>query len=96
MVKLGVVCNVQGVLMVLYINVLLFVCGINIYLQIWLYFDDEIEVNVVCLVFNLIEQVLCCDILFVWCCEVDGQFVYCFDICIQGDNEMVFFDFQVY
>lgn len=44
------------------------------------YFEDEVEVNVVDLVFNLIEWECCCRILFVLWFECDGKFVYWFDI----------------
>lgn len=92
MIKFGVVVGCNGCFMVLYINVWIVVCGINFGLNMCIYFSDEVEVNRNDVVLNLIEWEVCCVMLVVQCEMVDGCIVYCFDICIQGDNEIVFFD----
>lgn len=63
-------CN--GCMMVLYINFWIVVCGINIGLNICIYFEDEVEVNVKDFVINLIEWEKCCVMLIVKCLECDG------------------------
>lgn len=81
--------------MVLYVNLWVVVWGINIGLNMWMYFVDEYEVNVSDLVLNFIEWEVRCKILIVEC-EVCGmEVVYCFDIYLQGENEIVFFDIQL-
>lgn len=88
MVKLGCVVVDE----VLYINVIVMMCGIFIYVFICVYFDDEVVVNVVDFVFNVVLFECC--VMFVVKCDVQlgCLVVYCFDICMQGLEEIVFFD----
>ncbi|MDF2640852.1 MAG: protocatechuate 3,4-dioxygenase, alpha subunit [Pseudomonas sp.] len=89
----GAVRNAAGVPMAPHINVSLFARGINIHLQTRLYFDDQAQANAIDPVLNLIEQPPRRETLIARRCTVEGQPAYRFDICVQGENETVFFDF---
>jgi protocatechuate 3,4-dioxygenase alpha subunit len=71
-----------------HLNLWLVARGINIGLNTRMYFSDEAEANAADPVLNLIEQTHRRDTLIA---KADGS-KYHFDICLQGDNETVFFD----
>ena len=75
-----------------HINLWIVARGINIGLNTRLYFADEAEANAADPVINLIEWESRRQTLLATRDERDGQTVYRFDICLQGENETVFFD----
>ena len=77
-----------------HLNLWLVSRGINIGLSTRMYFDDETESNKADPVLNLIEWENRRATLLAKRSERDGQFVYRFDIKLQGDDETVFFDEQ--
>ena len=62
--------------------------GINVGLNTRMYFGDEAMANAADPVLNLIEQTQRRDTLIARA----GRTNYHFDICLQGDEETVFFD----
>lgn len=90
-IKPGQVADQRGQPMAPHINVTLFARGINIHLQTRLYFDDEVEANARCPVYNLPEPERR-PTLLARRCEIDGRLAYRFDIYLQGPQETVFFD----
>ncbi|MDE4276345.1 protocatechuate 3,4-dioxygenase subunit alpha [Phaeobacter gallaeciensis] len=91
-VKPGPVMGRNGQMMAPHINLWIVARGINIGLNTRLYFDDEAEANATDPVINLIEWEKRRETLIAKRSERDGQTVYRFDICLQGDDETVFFD----
>jgi protocatechuate 3,4-dioxygenase alpha subunit len=66
--------------------------GINIGLNTRLYFEDEAEANRADPVLTLIEQEHRRSTLLARRITNAGEPIYRFDICLQGENETVFFD----
>ncbi|MEO3480089.1 protocatechuate 3,4-dioxygenase subunit alpha [Phaeobacter sp. CAU 1743] len=91
-VKPGPVMGRNGQMMAPHINLWIVARGINIGLNTRLYFDDEAAANATDPVINLIEWEKRRETLIAKRSERDGQTVYRFDICLQGDDETVFFD----
>ena len=91
-VKPGPVMGRNGQMMAPHINLWIGARGINIGLNTRLYFDDEAAANATDPVINLIEWEKRRETLIAKRSERDGQTVYRFDICLQGDDETVFFD----
>jgi len=91
-VKPGAVMGRSGKVMAPHINLWIVARGINIGLNTRLYFSDEIEANAKDPVINLIEWENRRQTLIATRSERDGVPVYRFDICLQGENETVFFD----
>lgn len=87
-VKPGVVMGRNGRPMAPHLNLWLVARGINIGLNTRLYFGDEVQANAADPVLNLIEQTHRRNTLIA---KADGS-TYQFDICLQGDDETVFFD----
>lgn len=76
-----------------HINLWVVARGINIGLNTRLYFDDEPEANAVDPVLNLIEwENRRATLVAHRSGDRDGVPLYRFDICLQGNNETVFFD----
>lgn len=91
-IKPGPVPGRSGSMMAPHINLWIVARGINVGLNTRLFFDDEAEANAVDPVMNLIEWESRRQTLLATRSERDGQIVYRFDMCLQGDNETVFFD----
>lgn len=91
-IKPGPVQGRSGSMMAPHINLWIVARGINIGLNTRLYFADEAEANAADPVINLIEWESRRQSLLATRSERDGQIVYRFDICLQGENETVFFD----
>ncbi len=91
-IKPGPVQGRSGNMMAPHINLWIVARGINIGLNTRLYFADEAEANAADPVINLIEWESRRQTLLATRSERDGQIVYRFDICLQGENETVFFD----
>ncbi|WP_439104755.1 protocatechuate 3,4-dioxygenase subunit alpha [Celeribacter marinus] len=87
-VKPGVVMGRNGRPMAPHLNLWLVARGINIGLNTRLYFGDEVQANAADPVLNLIEHTHRRNTLIA---KADGS-TYQFDICLQGDDETVFFD----
>ena len=82
----------NGQMMAPHINLWIVARGINVGLNTRLYFEDEAEANASDPVINVIEWEKRRKTLIAKRSEQDGQTVYRFDICLQGDDETVFFD----
>lgn len=91
-VKPGPVMGRNGQMMAPHINLWIVARGINVGLNTRLYFEDEAEANASDPVINVIEWEKRRKTLIAKRSEQDGQTVYRFDICLQGDDETVFFD----
>ncbi len=91
-IKPGQVPGRSGSMMAPHINLWIVARGINIGLNTRMYFADEPEANAADPVINLIEWESRRQSLLATRSERDGQAVYRFDICLQGENETVFFD----
>lgn len=87
-VKPGAVAGRDGRMMAPHLNLWLVARGINVGLNTRMYFGDEAAVNATDPVLNLIENAHRRETLVA---RADGN-VYHFDICLQGDDETVFFD----
>jgi protocatechuate 3,4-dioxygenase alpha subunit len=75
-----------------HVNLWLAARGINIGLSTRMYFSDETEANASDPVLNIIEQPVRRETLIARREERGGDFVYVFDIYLQGERETVFFD----
>ncbi len=75
-----------------HINLWIVARGINVGLNTRMYFEDETEANAADPVMNLIEWERRRATLLAKRTERDGKVVYRFDICLQGEDETVFFD----
>jgi protocatechuate 3,4-dioxygenase alpha subunit len=75
-----------------HLNLWIVARGINIGLSTRMYFDDEEEANAADPVLNLVEQASRRATLIASRETRDGKPVYRFDICLQGEDETVFFD----
>ena len=75
-----------------HLNLWIVARGINVGLNTRMYFSDETEANAKDPVLNLIEWEIRRATLIGQRSERDGAVVYRFDICLQGENETVFFD----
>ncbi len=91
-VKPGAVMGRNGQLMAPHINLWIVARGINIGLNTRSYFSDEVEANAADPVINLVEWEHRRQTLIAKRSERDGKVIYRFDICLQGDDETVFFD----
>ncbi|MDE4134931.1 protocatechuate 3,4-dioxygenase subunit alpha [Phaeobacter sp. QD34_3] len=91
-VKPGPVMGRNGQMMAPHINLWIVARGINIGLNTRLYFEDEAEANASDPIINVIEWEKRRETLIAKRSERDGQTVYRFDICLQGEDETVFFD----
>jgi protocatechuate 3,4-dioxygenase alpha subunit len=91
-VKPGPVMGRNGQMMAPHINLWIVARGINVGLNTRLYFEDEVEANSTDPIINLIEWEKRRKTLIAKRSERDGQTVYRFDICLQGEDETVFFD----
>ncbi len=91
-IKPGPVAGRSGSMMAPHINLWIVARGINVGLNTRLYFADETEANAADPVINLIEWESRRQTLLATRSERDGQTIYRFDICLQGENETVFFD----
>ncbi|WP_298854663.1 protocatechuate 3,4-dioxygenase subunit alpha [uncultured Ruegeria sp.] len=91
-VKPGPVAGRSGTKMAPHINLWIVARGINIGLNTRLYFNDEVEANAADPVINLVEWEKRRKTLIAQRIDRDGQTVYRFDVCLQGENETVFFD----
>ncbi|MBE1297703.1 protocatechuate 3,4-dioxygenase subunit alpha [Phycobacter azelaicus] len=91
-VKPGPVMGRNGQMMAPHINLWIVARGINVGLNTRLYFEDEAEANSTDPIINLIEWEKRRKTLIAKRSERDGQTVYRFDICLQGEDETVFFD----
>lgn len=91
-VKPGTVPGRSGSVMAPHINLWIVARGINVGLNTRLYFSDEIDANAADPVINLIEWENRRQTLIATRSERDGKPVYRFEICLQGENETVFFD----
>ncbi|WP_373236615.1 protocatechuate 3,4-dioxygenase subunit alpha [Cohaesibacter celericrescens] len=91
-IKPGAVMGRDGRMMAPHINLWIVARGINIGLNTRLYFSDEETANASDPVINIVEWEKRRQTLIAKRQERDGQIVYRFDICLQGDNETVFFD----
>ncbi|EEE35634.1 protocatechuate 3,4-dioxygenase, alpha subunit [Rhodobacteraceae bacterium KLH11] len=91
-IKPGPVVGHTGTVMAPHINLWIVARGINIGLNTRLYFSDEEDANAADPVINLIEWEKRRQTLIAQRIEQDGQIIYRFDICLQGDDETVFFD----
>ena len=91
-VKPGPVMGRNGQMMAPHINLWIVARGINVRLNTRLYFEDEAEANAADPIINLIEWEKRRKTLIAKRSERDGQTVYRFDICLQGEDETVFFD----
>ncbi len=91
-VKPGPVMGRNGQVMAPHINLWIVARGINVGLNTRLYFEDEAEANAADPVINVIEWEKRRKTLIAKRSERDGQTVYRFDICLQGEDETVFFD----
>ncbi|WP_282153394.1 protocatechuate 3,4-dioxygenase subunit alpha [Ruegeria atlantica] len=91
-VKPGPVPGRSGTMMAPHINLWVVARGINIGLNTRLYFSDGEDANAADPVINLVEWENRRKTLIAQRIERDGQTVYRFDICLQGENETVFFD----
>jgi protocatechuate 3,4-dioxygenase, alpha subunit len=87
-VKPGVVTGRGGRPMAPHLNLWLVARGINIGLNTRMYFGDEATANATDPVLGLIEQTARRNTLIA---RAEGT-TYHFDICLQGDDETVFFD----
>ncbi|MBQ2263708.1 MAG: protocatechuate 3,4-dioxygenase subunit alpha [Loktanella sp.] len=87
-VKPGAVAGRDGRMMAPHLNLWLVARGINVGLNTRMYFGDEAAANTTDPVLNLIENAHRRETLVA---RADGD-VYHFDICLQGDDETVFFD----
>ena len=88
-VKPGAVAWVDGTLQAPHITALIFARGINIHLHTRIYFADEVDANLLDPVLAKIDEGR--DTLIAEHDASSGN-VYRFDICLQGENETVFFD----
>jgi protocatechuate 3,4-dioxygenase alpha subunit len=75
-----------------HLNLWIVARGINIGLNTRMYFGDEANANAADPVLNLIEWEHRRDSLIAKPAKRDGKTVYRFEICLQGENETVFFD----
>lgn len=91
-VKPGAVMGRSGRMMAPHINLWVVARGINVGLNTRLYFSDEVDANAVDPVINLIEWENRRQTIIATRGERDGAIVYRFNICLQGENETVFFD----
>ncbi|PLW77975.1 protocatechuate 3,4-dioxygenase subunit alpha [Cohaesibacter celericrescens] len=91
-IKPGAVMGRDGRMMAPHINLWIVARGINIGLNTRLYFSDEETANASDPVINIVEWEKRRQTLIAKRQVRDGQIVYRFDICLQGDNETVFFD----
>lgn len=91
-VKPGPVMGRNGQMMAPHINLWIVARGINVGLNTRLYFEDEAQANAADPIINLIEWEKRRKTLIAKRSERDGQTVYRFDICLQGEDETVFFD----
>jgi len=91
-IKPGSVKGRSGTIMAPHINIWIIARGINIGLNTRLYFADEAEANASDPILNLIEWENRRQTLLAVRSEHEGKAVYRFDICLQGENETVFFD----
>ncbi|MDG1471062.1 MAG: protocatechuate 3,4-dioxygenase subunit alpha [Ascidiaceihabitans sp.] len=91
-VKPGPVAGRSGSVQAPHINLWIVARGINVGLNTRIYFEDEVAANAADPVINLIEWEKRRATLLAKRSERDGQVVYRFDVCLQGDNETVFFD----
>ncbi len=87
-IKPGAVKNQNNQIMAPHLNLWLVARGINVGLNTRMYFGDEAMANAADPVLNLIEQTQRRDTLIARA----GRTNYHFDICLQGDEETVFFD----
>ena len=88
-VKPGAVAWVDGTLQAPHITAMIFARGINIHLHTRIYFADEVDANLLDPVLAKIDEGR--DTLIAEHDASSGN-VYRFDICLQGENETVFFD----
>ena len=92
-IKPGSVSGRNGRSMAPHINLWIVARGINLGLNTRLYFSDEAEANAKDAVLNIIEWEARRKTLVAQREQgKDGQVVYRFDIRLQGEGEMVFFD----
>jgi len=87
-IKPGAVKNQNNQIMAPHLNLWLVARGINVGLNTRMYFGDEAKANTADPVLNLIEQTQRRDTLIARADRTN----YHFDICLQGDEETVFFD----
>jgi protocatechuate 3,4-dioxygenase alpha subunit len=91
-IKPGPVAGRSGSVQAPHINLWIVARGINVGLNTRIYFEDEAAANAVDPVLNVIEWENRRATLLAKRSERNGQIIYRFDICLQGDNETVFFD----
>jgi len=91
-IKPGPVVGRSGSIQAPHINLWIVARGINVGLNTRIYFEDEAAANAVDPVLNVIEWENRRATLLAKRSERNGQIIYRFDICLQGDNETVFFD----
>jgi protocatechuate 3,4-dioxygenase alpha subunit len=91
-VKPGPVPGRNGTVQAPHISLWIVARGINLGLHTRLYFDDEVAANAADPVLNGIEWERRRPTLIARRADRDGQTIYRFDICIQGDDETVFFE----
>lgn len=91
-IKPGPVAGRSGSIQAPHINLWIVARGINVGLNTRIYFEDEAAANAVDPVLNVIEWENRRATLLAKRSERDGQIIYRFDICLQGDTETVFFD----
>lgn len=91
-IKPGPVVGRSGSVQAPHINLWIVARGINVGLNTRIYFEDEAAANAVDPVLNVIEWENRRAALLAKRSERDGQIIYRFVICLQGDNETVFFD----
>jgi protocatechuate 3,4-dioxygenase alpha subunit len=91
-VKPGPVPGRNGTVQAPHISLWIVARGINLGLHTRLYFEDEVAANAADPVLNGIEWERRRPTLIARRADRDGQTVYRFDICIQGDDETVFFE----
>lgn len=91
-IKPGPVAGRSGSVQAPHINLWIVARGINVGLNTRIYFEDEAAANAVDPVLNVIEWENRRATLLAKRSERNGQIIYRFDICLQGDTETVFFD----
>ena len=91
-VKPGPVTGRNGQMMAPHINLWIVARGINVGLNTRIYFEDEAAANAADPVLNVIEWERRRVTLIAKRELRDGSAVYRFDICLQGEDETVFFD----
>jgi protocatechuate 3,4-dioxygenase alpha subunit len=91
-VKPGIVAGPAGEPMAPHVTLWIVARGINVGLHTRLYFADEPEINATDPVLNRIMDARRRATLLAARADANGVTTYTLDICLQGDNETVFFD----